>query len=347
MRRVFSICRRLFAGAAGAEPGLQSRHCGRADIRSGQRLRGKWPRRSVSSVGGEAGTPSSRARCSLVSCKVFVADAKSTAGAGPSGIVAAKTLLHDAPAGAAFKVTVFEAQRRLGGLWPLSRDDGDGLVSPLMLANQSKHTVQFSDLAWEPGAPRAAAGLADRPVPSRATGSATAAARSCASGAASSAPSSPPTAAGPSACRAARPASSTASSCAPATLASRTCREAAGRPGDSRRPQQPAPPSPGPPRQVPQWRRQDLSRRRPVLRRRDGRHDGEPAVVGAAQPGREPGPGRAQVLGPPPGPAARVDLSLLHIAKGRVDRRPPGQAERRPNYLSHAVGVKASVVGTR
>ncbi|OHE98454.1 hypothetical protein CORC01_06245 [Colletotrichum orchidophilum] len=73
-------------------------------------------------------------------------------GAGPSGLVAAKTLLHNAPKGA-FDVTIYDAQRRIGGLWPTRRDDADGLVHPLMLANQSKHTVQFSDLAWAPEDP--------------------------------------------------------------------------------------------------------------------------------------------------------------------------------------------------
>ncbi|TEA19749.1 putative flavin-containing monooxygenase 1 [Colletotrichum sidae] len=78
-------------------------------------------------------------------------------GAGPSGLVAAKTLLHNAPSGA-FTVTVYEAQKRIGGLWPTRRDDTAGLVHPLMIANQSKHTVQFSDHAWsadDPEFPRA------------------------------------------------------------------------------------------------------------------------------------------------------------------------------------------------
>lgn len=74
-------------------------------------------------------------------------------GAGPSGLVAAKTLLYNAPAGA-FKVTIYEAQKRIGGLWPTSRDDGDGLVHPLMIANQSKHTMHFSDFCWEPEDPQ-------------------------------------------------------------------------------------------------------------------------------------------------------------------------------------------------
>ncbi|KAK4171631.1 hypothetical protein QBC36DRAFT_339607 [Triangularia setosa] len=73
-------------------------------------------------------------------------------GAGPSGLVAAKSLLHDVPRGT-FVVTIFDSQPRLGGLWPLQKDDHGGLIHPLMVANQSKHTVQFSDLAWPEDAP--------------------------------------------------------------------------------------------------------------------------------------------------------------------------------------------------
>lgn len=64
--------------------------------------------------------------------------------------MAAKSLLHDVAPGT-FQVTIFEAQSRVGGLWPLSKNDTSGLVHPLMIANQSKHTVQFSDFAWEDG----------------------------------------------------------------------------------------------------------------------------------------------------------------------------------------------------
>ncbi|KAK4167140.1 hypothetical protein QBC43DRAFT_231101 [Cladorrhinum sp. PSN259] len=73
-------------------------------------------------------------------------------GAGPSGLVAAKSLLHDAPRGT-FDVTIFDAQTRIGGLWPSRKDDDDGLIHPLMTANQSRHTVQFSDLAWPEDSP--------------------------------------------------------------------------------------------------------------------------------------------------------------------------------------------------
>ncbi|KAI1304528.1 hypothetical protein F5Y03DRAFT_357649 [Xylaria venustula] len=78
-------------------------------------------------------------------------------GAGPSGLVAAKTLLHDV-APASFNVTIFDSQHRIGGLWPSHKGDSAGLIHPLMVANQSKHTVQFSDLAWpdsDPDFPKA------------------------------------------------------------------------------------------------------------------------------------------------------------------------------------------------
>ncbi|KAM0496595.1 hypothetical protein D7B24_000589 [Verticillium nonalfalfae] len=69
-------------------------------------------------------------------------------GAGPSGLVAAKTLLYNAPQGA-FNVTVFDAQKRVGGLWPTSPRDDGGTVHPLMTTNQSRHTMHFSDFGWE------------------------------------------------------------------------------------------------------------------------------------------------------------------------------------------------------
>ncbi|KAL2161711.1 hypothetical protein VTH06DRAFT_8273 [Thermothelomyces fergusii] len=74
-------------------------------------------------------------------------------GAGPAGLVAAKSLLHDAPEGS-FSVTLFDAQTRIGGLWPAHKDDSAGLLNPLMITNQSRHTVQFSDLAWPEDAPK-------------------------------------------------------------------------------------------------------------------------------------------------------------------------------------------------
>ncbi|KAF7553572.1 hypothetical protein G7046_g7076 [Stylonectria norvegica] len=69
-------------------------------------------------------------------------------GAGPSGLVAAKTLLHNASPGE-FKVSVFDAQESIGGLWPTSKHDTKRQVHPLMIANQSRHTMHFSELAWD------------------------------------------------------------------------------------------------------------------------------------------------------------------------------------------------------
>ncbi|CAK7245119.1 MAG: hypothetical protein STHCBS139747_006688 [Sporothrix thermara] len=78
-------------------------------------------------------------------------------GGGPSGLTTAKNLLWDRRARTApapgFHVTIVEGQPRIGGLWPSSPDDTSGLVHPLMRANQSRHTVQLSGLAWEDDAP--------------------------------------------------------------------------------------------------------------------------------------------------------------------------------------------------
>ncbi|KAJ6445048.1 pyridine nucleotide-disulfide oxidoreductase [Purpureocillium lavendulum] len=63
------------------------------------------------------------------------------------------TLLHNAPKGA-FQVTVVDAQDAIGGLWPTSKSDTGRLVHPLMVANQSRHTMHFSDLGWDEDAPQ-------------------------------------------------------------------------------------------------------------------------------------------------------------------------------------------------
>ncbi|RFU31252.1 hypothetical protein B7463_g5103, partial [Scytalidium lignicola] len=76
-----------------------------------------------------------------------------TKGAGPSGLVAAKTFLHSRKQqhrpNVDFHVTIFEKSPQIGGLWPLSRSGPvSGLVHPDMCTNQSRHTVAFSGLAW-------------------------------------------------------------------------------------------------------------------------------------------------------------------------------------------------------
>ncbi|KAM3509473.1 hypothetical protein MY11210_006322 [Beauveria gryllotalpidicola] len=78
-------------------------------------------------------------------------------GAGPAGLAIAKTLLHNAPQGD-FHVTVFDAQHNVGGLWPTAKDDVGRQIHPLMPTNQSRHSMHFSDLAWDdkiPQLPRA------------------------------------------------------------------------------------------------------------------------------------------------------------------------------------------------
>lgn len=79
-------------------------------------------------------------------------EADQRVGAGPSGLVAAKTLVHNFPKDT-FQVTVFEKSPRIGGLWPISNVD-DGLVNPEMRVNQSRHTVTFSDFAWPESTPQ-------------------------------------------------------------------------------------------------------------------------------------------------------------------------------------------------
>ncbi|RAK72975.1 uncharacterized protein BO72DRAFT_489379 [Aspergillus fijiensis CBS 313.89] len=91
-------------------------------------------------------------------------------GAGPSGLVTAKTLLHNAPGGF-FLPTIFEKTTRIGGLWACPATDGAdtalhqaqtqtqtqtqtrrktrGFVNPAMRTNLSRYTVAFSDLGWE------------------------------------------------------------------------------------------------------------------------------------------------------------------------------------------------------
>ena len=68
-------------------------------------------------------------------------------GGGPGGLVAAKTLLHHA-GNEKYKVTVFEAAERVGGMWrSLPGEDGE-ICNPHMPTNLSRFTVAFPDLAW-------------------------------------------------------------------------------------------------------------------------------------------------------------------------------------------------------
>ena len=69
-------------------------------------------------------------------------------GAGPGGLVAAKTLLHSYPANT-FNVTIFEKSDNIGGLWNVKGHSDDGYLPPDMPTNLSKYTVGFSDLSWD------------------------------------------------------------------------------------------------------------------------------------------------------------------------------------------------------
>ena len=68
-------------------------------------------------------------------------------GGGPAGLVAAKTLLQHAGS-TKFKVTVFEAAERVGGMWRSLPGEQGEICSPHMRTNLSRFTVAFPDLAW-------------------------------------------------------------------------------------------------------------------------------------------------------------------------------------------------------
>ncbi|CAF9929112.1 MAG: hypothetical protein GOMPHAMPRED_005319 [Gomphillus americanus] len=68
-------------------------------------------------------------------------------GAGPGGLVTAKTFLHSHPRDT-FQVTVFEKSNRIGGIWSVTRDQPDGIVPLDMPTNLSRFAVAFSDLDW-------------------------------------------------------------------------------------------------------------------------------------------------------------------------------------------------------
>ena len=69
-------------------------------------------------------------------------------GAGPAGLVAAKTLLKSSSKECIFKVTVFEQGTDVGGLWAVESSP-NGIINPEMHTNLSQFTVCFSDLAWD------------------------------------------------------------------------------------------------------------------------------------------------------------------------------------------------------
>ncbi|KAF2876158.1 hypothetical protein BDV95DRAFT_602174 [Massariosphaeria phaeospora] len=68
-------------------------------------------------------------------------------GAGPAGLVAAKTLLQHGE-GHKFKVSVYEAKDRVGGMWAAGEDEEGDKCSPDMRTNLSRLTVTFSDFPY-------------------------------------------------------------------------------------------------------------------------------------------------------------------------------------------------------
>lgn len=69
-------------------------------------------------------------------------------GAGPAGLVTAKTLLRSNVA--SFKVRIFDKASSIGGLWNADRDHPhNGMLNPEMPTNISRFNISFSDLAWQ------------------------------------------------------------------------------------------------------------------------------------------------------------------------------------------------------
>ncbi|KAF2749348.1 hypothetical protein M011DRAFT_493076 [Sporormia fimetaria CBS 119925] len=67
-------------------------------------------------------------------------------GAGPAGLVAAKTLLQRP--GTPFRVTIFESAERVGGMWATAKGQEGVKCDPTMRTNLSRFTVGFSDFSW-------------------------------------------------------------------------------------------------------------------------------------------------------------------------------------------------------
>ena len=65
-------------------------------------------------------------------------------GAGPAGLVAAKTLLQHGE----YLVTVFEAASCVGGMWRAQPGEFGDKCGPEMKTNLSRFTVAFPDLSW-------------------------------------------------------------------------------------------------------------------------------------------------------------------------------------------------------
>lgn len=67
-------------------------------------------------------------------------------GAGPSGLVAARTFLREQ--GTRYNVAVFDKQDRVGGMWAVEPGEHDKMLNPDMPTNACRFAESFTDLSW-------------------------------------------------------------------------------------------------------------------------------------------------------------------------------------------------------
>lgn len=67
-------------------------------------------------------------------------------GAGPSGLVAARSFLRIEPR--VFDVSIFDKQDRVGGMWAVKPGEQDSMLNPEMPTNGSRFAESFADLSW-------------------------------------------------------------------------------------------------------------------------------------------------------------------------------------------------------
>lgn len=67
-------------------------------------------------------------------------------GAGPCGLVAARTFLREQKT--RFDVIVFDKQDHVGGMWAVEPGEHDKMLNPDMPTNASRFAESFSDLSW-------------------------------------------------------------------------------------------------------------------------------------------------------------------------------------------------------
>jgi hypothetical protein len=70
-------------------------------------------------------------------------------GAGPSGLVTAKTLLRSPGLKDYFRVTMFDKSETIGGLWAVEPGEHNGWMDSQMPTNIAQFGMAFSDLSWD------------------------------------------------------------------------------------------------------------------------------------------------------------------------------------------------------